>query len=319
MFKTPNFYNKSQVGELYLPRYKEVSTEAEQYRLQNKITPAKQDQIKTALFVIDAQVGFCMPNASLSVPGAIDDVDRICNFVYNNIDKITELHFSLDTHRVFQIFHAAFWVDKNGKHPEPLTMITYEDIKKGTWMPVVHVQYAMNYVKQLEETGKYTLIIWPYHTMLGSIDHALVPALFECSIFHSIARSIQTKFETKGEHPLTENYSVLSPEVKNIGTGTNQLVVGQFNTKFFKTLMDNDRVYIAGEASSHCVKSTIEDLLLNIKNTDPTLVQKVYILEDCMSPVPAIPNIVDFPAIAKAALDSFKQAGMNIVKSTDSI
>ena len=49
--------------------------------------------------------------------------------------------------------------------------------------------------------------------MLGGIGHALVSAVEEAIFFHSIARKSPTRFELKGANPLTENYSVLSPEV----------------------------------------------------------------------------------------------------------
>jgi nicotinamidase-related amidase len=44
-------------------------------------------------------------------------------------------------------------------------------------------------------------------------------------------------------------------------------------------------VIIAGQAKSHCVAWTIDDLLTEIQSQDPSLAQKVYLLEDCSSPV----------------------------------
>ncbi|WP_347487884.1 isochorismatase [Desulfoscipio sp. XC116] len=317
MMVFPSYYNKNKASELYLPRYDKVVQEATGIRNERKIAPAGSDQIKIALFVIDMQIGFCHPDGSLSVPGAVDDVVRLCDFIYGNLEKLSEIHLSLDTHRAYQIFHPSWWADKNGFHPAPYTIITYNDIQSGKWMPQFQPALAADYIKRLEAAGKYNLCIWPFHTMLGSIDHALMPILFEAALFHAIARKVRTNFEIKGEHPLTENYSVLSPEVKELTDGSDTLNVGSFNTKFFNALMRNDRVYIAGEASSHCVKATIEDLL-DIHEANPNLVHKVYILQDCMSPVPGIPGVVDFPAIARQSLQRFKDAGMRVVNSTDS-
>ncbi|MBI5077472.1 nicotinamidase [Candidatus Falkowbacteria bacterium] len=317
----PSFYDVSKVGEVYLSRDALIAEEAGKFAKTNGVKPSFEDKTRIALFGIDVQIGFCCPGASLFVPGAVEDSERLCQFIYRNLDKLTELHFSLDTHRAFQIFHPAFWLDnKTGEPPSPFTLISVADIKVGRFSPVLFPHECLAYCEELERTGKYTLCVWPYHTMLGSVSHAMVPAVFEAALFHAIARRKQTNFETKGVHPLTENYSVLSPEVKKV----KGQVVGQFNTRFFKALMENDRVYIAGQASSHCVKTTIEDLLREIQNTDPALVAKVFILENCMSPVPAVTDaagkvLVDFPRIAADALASFKAAGMNVVNSADPI
>ncbi len=321
----PSFYDASKVGEIYLPRYEQIFKEAEIWQKSRKITSSGEDKFRIAVFSIDEQIGFCVPGASLYVPGAEKDSQRGCEFIYRNIDVITELHYSMDTHRAFQIFFPTFWMDKKGQHPQPFTMITTQDIRDGKWMPALYPLEAEAYVKELEASGKYVLFIWPFHTMLGSVDHALVPAAFETLLFHSIVRQKQTGFETKGTHPLTENYSVLEPEVKQIKAGGNLINLGNFNTRFFKALMENDRVYLKGEAKSHCVKATIESLLDQILKDDIGLVKKVYILEDCMSSVPAAydakGNLLspDFPKLADEAIEKFRSAGMNVVKSTDPI
>ena len=110
--------------------------------------------------------------------------------------------------------------------------------------------------------------------------------------FHSIVRSSQTQFEIKGNHPLTENYSVLSPEVLEDNQGDN---IASKNTKFLNKLLSFDKIIIAGQAKSHCVAGTVEDLLTEIKQINPNLAKKVYLLEDCTSPV-VIPDVRDFSA-----------------------
>jgi nicotinamidase-related amidase len=49
---------------------------------------------------------------------------------------------------------------------------------------------------------------------------------------------------------------------------------------------------------------------------DPSLVEKVFLLEDCTSPV-VIPDVVDFTDQADEAFERFEDAGMHIVQSTD--
>ncbi len=317
----PSFFNKNNASEVYFPRYDMITKEAENYVKLYDIKPANGSTEKIAVFSIDEQNGFCNPDASLFVPGSVEDVARGNEFILRNMDKITSLHYSMDTHFTYQIFHPSYWVDKNDKHPEAFTIISLEDIKQGKWKAVIQPKMAYEYVQKLETNGKYVLTIWPFHTMLGSVDHALVPQSFEVATFFSMVRKTSINFETKGTNPYTENYSVMSPEVKKIGNN----VVGQFNSKFFKALMENDKIYIKGQASSHCVKETIEDILREIKQVDPALAKKVFILRDCMSPVPAIVDpvsgdmIIDFPKIADSAFEVFEAEGMNIVYSTDDI
>jgi len=320
MMPLPSFYEPSKVREVYIERVALVSEAAVAYRKQHKIAPASQDKLRIAAFGIDCQVGFSTPGASLFVPGAVEDTSRTIEWLYRNLDKITQVAFSLDTHRVFQIFHPAWWIDEDGKHPGPFTPITTKDVKDGKWKPVMHPVECLEYVKKLETSGKYILTIWPYHTLLGGVSHALVPALMEAAMFHSLVRNAQTHFETKGTHAMTENYSVMSPEVRELGGQS----VGTFNAAFFKMLMEFDRVYVFGQAKSHCVLSTLKDMQEHIAKVDPKLMSKIYVLEDATSPVPApaidpLPAALDFPKIADAAFNDLRAAGMNLVKTTDEI
>ena len=316
----PKFYDPADVAKLYQERSALVAAEAEALRRAGKIEPSNTDRMRIAAFGIDCQVGFCNPEASLFVPGAVEDTRRTVEWIYRNLDKLTGLHFSMDTHRVFQIFHPAWWVNSDGEHPAPFTPITHEDVRSGKWMPIAHPKEALEYCRKLETSGKYVLTIWPYHTLLGGISHALVPALMEAAIFHSVARRSQTHFETKGTHSMTENYSVLSPEVESLG----QQVVGGFNAPFFKMLMEYDRIYVFGQAKSHCVLSTINDLKREIESIDSALARKVWILEDATSPVPAPPldpltDELNFPLVAEKAFEEFRAAGMNITTTSEPI
>lgn len=312
----PSFYRPKQVRELYVERASKVAEEAESFREKHQISSASRDSVRIAAFGIDCQVGFCHPSASLFVPGAAEDTLRTINWLYTNLDKITELFFSLDTHRVYQIFHAAWWVDSEGNPPPPLTQISYEDVLSERWKPRFRHKLSREYCRLLEERGRYQLTIWPYHTLLGGLSHALVPALMEAAMFHSLVRKTQTNFEMKGQSLLTENYSVLSPEVEQI----NSRKVGRFNQMFFNKLMSYDRIYVFGQAKSHCVLSTLQDMLEQIKVIDKKLLKKVWILEDAMSPVPAppldpLPAALDFPRIADEAIERFRSEGMTVVST----
>jgi len=173
-------------------------------------------------------------------------------------------------------------------------------------------QHLLHYVNELERSGKYTLCVWPYHTMLGSVGHALVPTIAEACFVHAIARGSQTQFEIKGGNPLTENYSPFCPEVLTRPGGK---PIAQRNTAILSNLLDHDAVFICGQAKSHCVAWAIDDLLTYIQAHDKTLAEKVYLLEDCTSPV-VVPGVVDFTDEANAAFERFRNAGMHVVQST---
>ncbi|MFO0678560.1 MAG: hypothetical protein U0169_18640 [Polyangiaceae bacterium] len=316
----PPFYEPDQASKIYVERAALVAETAEVFRTRHGVKPASTDRFRIAAFGIDVQIGFATPGASLFVPGATEDTRRTLGWLYANADVITGLHFSMDTHRVFQIFHPSFWVDADGKHPAPFTQIAHEDVRSGRWSPVAHPKECLEYVKRLETNGKYTLTIWPFHTLLGGVSHALVPPMMEAAIFHAVLRRHQTHFETKGTHAMTENYSVLSPEVRELGGQS----VGSFNAPFFEMLMTYDRVYVFGQAKSHCVLSTLNDLREHIEATDAALLDKIWVLEDATSPVPApaldpLPPALDFPRVAERAFAELERAGMHVAKTTDPI
>jgi nicotinamidase-related amidase len=171
----------------------------------------------------------------------------------------------------------------------------------------------IHYAEELQKSGKYALTIWPYHAMLGGIGHALVPSVEEAVFFHTVARLSNPDIVIKGETPFTENYSVIGPEVL---TGPMDELLGTHDQRFVQQLQEVDRLIIAGQAKSHCVAWTVSDLLEDIALTDLELARKVYLLEDCTSPV-VVPGVVDHTESADAAYERFAKAGMHIVKSTD--
>jgi len=329
----PSFFAANRVGEIWRVPYQERADQANTWAKQQGTAPAAKDKTRICLMVIDAQNTFCIPGFELFVGGrsgmgAVEDNVRLCEFIYHNLGVITEVAPTMDTHTAMQIFHPIFWVNDAGENPPPLTMISLAEVQAGLWNvnPAIAYSlakgnylglqsYALHYVQRLSDAGKYPLTIWPYHSMLGGIGHALVSAVEEACFFHAIARRSQTNFEIKGGNPLTENYSVLRPEVVDDPTGR---PIAQKNTRFIQKLLEFDAVIIAGQAKSHCVAWTIDDLLTEIQAQDAALAKKVYLLEDCTSAV-VVPGVIDFTDQANAAFQRFAAAGMNLVKSTQAI
>jgi nicotinamidase-related amidase len=317
---SPGFYDPARVGELWIERAALVASTANEWRTRHGIAPSSSDRVRIAAFGIDCQVAFCTPGASLFVPGAVEDTQRTIGWLYANVARMTTLFFSMDTHRVHQVFHPAWWVDERGENPAPFTVITRDDVASGRWRPIAHREDALEYTKKLEASGRYVLTIWPMHALLGGLSHALVPALMEAALFHATARGEPTRFETKGTHELTENYSVMAPEVRELGGAK----VGAFNDALFDALLSHDRVYVFGQAKSHCVLSTLLDLRARIEATDRAMLSKIWILADATSPVPPppidpLPPALDFPRVAARAFEELAAAGMRVVTTREAI
>jgi nicotinamidase-related amidase len=281
--------------------YEERAAEAERWAAEHGLGPAGGDTRRICLLVVDVQNTFCTPGFELFVPGAPDDNRRLCEFVYRNLGSITQVVPTLDTHRAAQIFHAAWLVDAEGRHPAPYTLVSAEDVERGVWRASEPAQqeHLLRYVRELEADGRYRLTVWPYHAMLGGIGHALVSAVEEAIFFHGIARASQPAFQIKGDDPLTEHYSVLGPEVG-----------GRRNDELVAHLRSFEAVVIAGQAKSHCVAWTVDDLLEDLP------AGQVYLLEDCTSPV-VVAGAVDYTDEANAAFDRFAARGVHVVRSTE--
>ena len=248
----PPHYDPDKVGQVWRVRYQDRSEDAKKWAKQYEIKTASKDTFRICLLLVDVQNTFCIPEFELFVSGrsgtaAVDDNRRLCEFIYRNLDVITQICPTMDTHQAVQIFHSIFLINERGEHPPPYTVVSAEDVQKGTWKFNPEVAQSLNideaygqdylrhYTRRLKEGGKYDLTIWPYHAMLGGIGHALVSAVEEAVFSHGIARYHTPDFQVKGSNPFTENYSVLNPEVLDDGYG-NQ--IAQKNTGFINKLLE---------------------------------------------------------------------------------
>jgi nicotinamidase-related amidase len=325
----PPHWNPDRIGEVWRVDYAARYEDAVRWRGQHGIAAAADDRFRIAFVVVDVQNTFCTPGFELFVAGrsgtaALEDSRRLCEFLYANLDTLTQIVPTLDTHQALQIFHRVLLVDPEGNAPEPFTLVTAEDVEAGRWRinpaaaaglgldPGYAEEHLRYYTQELERGGKYSLTIWPFHAMLGGIGHALVSAVEEALFFHSITRSARVDFQPKGDNPLTEHYSMLGPEVDVDLEGE---LLGKRNQPLVEGLLQYDAVVIAGQAKSHCVAWTIDDLLSDPNVVERGLEQKVYLLEDCTSPV-VVPGAVDYTDEADAAFARFAESGAHLVRST---
>jgi nicotinamidase-related amidase len=117
-------------------------------------------------------------------------------------DAVDTVCVTLDSHHAMHIANVTFWEDSAGAQPDAFTVITAADVREGKWRarqwdprvrkgpdrdakrgaassricrrPELRAE-ALHYVEQLENCGgKFQLITWPEHCLVGSPGHAVV-------------------------------------------------------------------------------------------------------------------------------------------------
>jgi len=266
---------------------------------------------KNALLLIDVQHDFCNPNGALFVQGSVEDCQRTAKFILDNVDNIDYMVATLDSHLENDIAHPSFWKDKDGNSPAPYTVISAKDVTDGKWVAkFVSPKIVIDYLKTLETEGKFVHVIWPHHCLIGSPGAAI-----EETVFQAIRQYSRTgkncQFVTKGTNPLTEHFGAFQAQVPLAAfpeTGVNM--------NLLKTLAEYQNVYLAGQAKSHCVATTLAQAL----EFKPELAQKIIVLEDCMSSVPGGPDpsnpSLTFEKLAQPIYDKAKAAGVRFATST---
>ena len=268
--------------------------------------------VKIDLLIIDPQNDFCLKpeeGAALSVTGAHDDMKRLADFVQKHGARLHDIHVTLDCHHLFDIAHPIFWRDASGKHPNPFTLISNEDVVAGKYMTTIPSLQAMgaNYVKSLDDNKRYPLCIWPPHCLIGTWGNNVVKELSDALLAWEREQYANIDFITKGSNPFTEHYSAVAAEVRDPNNPDPSIAP---NARFFDMLESSDIVLIAGEASSHCVANTVMDML-NMFPGAMKHIRKLVFLDDASSPVGGFEHLAD----------SFKSEmiskGMTISKTTE--
>jgi len=304
---TANLFDPKVLGTNYDPdltKYEGLGAKA-------GLTPSADDKLRTILLIVDMQRDFVHTDGALSVPGAIEDVRRLIEWIYRNTGDITTIAASLDTHTRMMIFHPDWWKNiETGKHPDPFTPITLAEIRAGKWQALNDPPWSVRYVKQLEEAAKKNLMIWPFHCLVGTDGQKLIPALHEAIAHHGAARATKPEFITKGVVPYVEHYGIFGAEVPY----PKDPKASGLNTEYLDIIAKYDRIYVAGEAKSHCVLETMKQMTGHF-GSQPDVIAKIRFLMDCTSSV-AHPAI-DFETLAMAELKEMEKKGVVMVQSTD--
>ena len=278
--------------------------------------------MKQHLLLIDTQIDFCdlpstwcptdpisglVQSPALPVPGAHTDMLRLAQWIDAHQGEIEQITLTLDSHHRYDIAHPSYWVDAAGLPPSPFTVISAEQVATGVWRPVdpQRTEAALAYVKQLEAEGRYQLMIWPEHCIEGSWGHGIHPAVLAAVGRWETAHRRPAPRVIKGTHAHSEHYSVFRAEVPDPSAPDTAL-----NTELIATLDQADQILVAGEASSHCVRASVEHLVSYLPSGQAS---KVVLITDCMSPVSG------FEAAAAGFVRDQATRGVRLMQAADSL
>lgn len=262
--------------------------------------------MKIELLVIDPQIDFCKPGGALYVTNAENDMTRLAAMIKRLGTKINEIHVTLDSHHLIDIAHPKWWRNSKGEEPKPFTIITAQEVKNGMWttrQPGA-LKRTIEYLDALETGGRYPLCIWPPHCLIGSQGHAVFSELFD-TLVEWEQNYKMVDYVTKGSNIWTEHYSAIAAEVPDPNDPTTQI-----NVELIKALEGADKLVVAGEAGSHCVRNTVLDLKAAYGSNNDKL-KRLVILEDAMSPVPG------FEQLQSEFFDEMKQDGVEFSTTTE--
>jgi len=254
--------------------------------------------MKTLLMIIDPQNAFCDPTGELYVGGAEADMQRLADFVRRRAKDIRQIVVTLDSHNKIHIAHPIWWIDADGKPPAPFTRISIQDVEAGRYRAANpgHREWTRTYMETIGEH-----VIWPYHCLIGTWGHQVFAPLLDVlnnwrERFHDL------DFVMKGSNRFTENFSAIRPLVAVPDDPFTQI-----NHSLLQTLDMADRIWVAGEAASHCVADTVEDVLRYSQN--PEIARKIVLFADAMSPV------AGFEERAAAFLERMRAAGIAVMET----
>lgn len=272
------------------------------------------------LLIIDPQNDFCdlpedyLPvdpasgkaqSPALPVPGAHADMLRLADLLRRGHAGLAHISVTLDSHHRLDIAHPTFWRRGDGDAVAPFTEITADDVRAGTCLPrdPGALSRALAYLDALEAAGRYRLMVWPVHCEIGSWGHNVHPDVRAAyNLWEDGSLGVVTKV-TKGSNPWTEHYSAVMAEVPDPDDPATQL-----NRALINSLAASDRIYIAGEAASHCVRATTEHLVEHFGQRD---IAKLVLVTDCMSPVSG------FGRHSDRFVDAMKARGVQVAAAAD--
>jgi len=244
---------------------------------------------------------------ALPVAGAHGDMQRLAHWLDTQGHRIEAVTVTLDSHQRYDIAHPGFWRTGAGDDVVPFTPITAAQVRAGGYVPrdASALPRVLAYLDALEAQGRYTLMVWPVHCEVGSWGHGVHASLLAALGTWQAAQQRAVRNVFKGMNPWTEHYSAIQAEVPDPAEPGTAL-----NLPLLDSLATADLLIVAGEASSHCVRSTVEHLVQHLPDHQPGWTpNRMVLLTDCMSPV------VGFGAQHEAFLGAMRTLGVQLSDS----
>jgi nicotinamidase-related amidase len=218
---------------------------------------------------------------ALPVTGADADMRRLAHWLQDNLDRISRIHVTLDSHQPFDIAHPTFWRNAEAAHPSAMSIIELKDVREGRWRTADPIRQAttLDYLQALESAGKRHMV-WPEHCMVGTWGHNVHAHVADALATWSRQRQRDVDYVFKGLNPLTEHFSAFEAEVVDPADPDTQ-----YNQKLHRALEAADILLVAGEALSNCVASSVRSLVARLL---PAEIGRIVLLTDCMSSVPGL-------------------------------
>lgn len=234
------------------------------------------------LLLIDVQNDFCRPSGALYVPGAMEDSFRLSEWILANLSAEDSVTFTLDSHQAYAIFHPSWWKDVDtGEAPAPFTNLEPGQTKYVSVDPE-NRGYGELYLKRMQENTGRPLTIWPEHCILGTTGHCIEPRVLQA--VNARVRPQNIAYILKGQDPYNEMYSAFKSAAD---TSIWELGSRKDITPWYAALglaLEEDLV-VAGQALSHCVRDSVEDLI-EIRKVEKPKHPKIRLLTDLCSVIP---------------------------------
>lgn len=262
------------------------------------------------LLLIDPQNDFCdLPSPArpaLPVVGAHADMLRVAQLIRQLEGRLERIGITLDSHHRVDIAHPPFWRTADGGPVSPFTQISAASVKAGQFVPRDRnlQERVLGYLDELEARGRYTLMVWPVHCEIGTWGHNVHDAVQAASQAWQEQRGTNVDYFFKGQNPWTEHYSAAMAEVPLVDDPSTQL-----NRDLVDWANGAEWLLVAGEASSHCVRATVLDILEHLTPRSAEHFKRVVLLTDCTSPVQG------FETQASEFLRMFEQQGGTLATS----
>ncbi|GAA5784957.1 hypothetical protein GCM10007860_03340 [Chitiniphilus shinanonensis] len=258
---------------------------------------------KLQLLIIDPQNDFCdIHGAALPVAGACDDLGRVAALIERLGPRLDSIHVTLDTHNPIDIAHPGWWQDRQGDAPAPFTVIGVDDVASGAWRTRDPARQAQSeaYVRTLAARGRYQLVVWPEHCLIGGWGHNVEAGLFDVLGDWARQRLRLVNYVQKGMNEATEHYSAIQAEVPDADDPRTRP-----DLRWIARLAEADTLLVAGQALSHCVAATVRDLVTYIPP------ERIVLLTDCSSPVPG------FETLGELFVAELSARGMRLATAED--